>query len=171
MKKNNHDEKLRRKFFKNYRKYLANTGMSEEDSGKAEALLLKLASDKRFNPILHLSFRQVCEFDVRDLNDQVLYRNYRLFDRDATLVYLERSYDYGRDHEDMVEYKELWLTEDMELVLTHCTDIQDDKRKVRYRYVEDKNIVELIHDTGGLDLVEYLMYLVNDHRNLGERRN
>ena len=171
MKKNNHDEKLRKKFFKNYRKYIANTGMSEEDSGRAEALLLQLASNTHFNPILNFAFGPVCEFDVRDQNDGFLYRNNRLFGKDATLIYLERSYEYGHGNEEMLEYKELWLTEDMELVLTHCTDIQDEKRNVRYRYVEDKNIVELIHDTDGLDLIDYLMYMVNEKRNLCDRRN
>lgn len=155
-KKLNHDEKLRKKFFRNLRRFCKQNAYDISEQNAAENAIIDLENNKRFNPVLNFKYRAVCTCELSGFDGMYCSRHNRIWNKNARLLYSLPDCHY-RGLGFTEEAKELWLLEDMTLVVAHCTfyTYQGDE-DFAYRYKIDGKYSDVATDFNVEEFLEEL---------------
>lgn len=155
-KKLNHDEKLRKKFFRNLRFFCKQNAYGVSEQNAAENAIIELEKNERFNPVLNFKFKPVCACELSGFDGKFCSRHNRIWNKNARLLYsLPDCHVHGYGFAE--EAKELWLLEDMTLVVAHCTFYTyEGEEEFSYCYKIDGNYSEVAYD---FDVEQFLSEL------------
>lgn len=152
--------------------YFCMNQTNEFDEAEIRNMLDELETDKGFDPLLYWKFVPICSFETSGSDElSYIYRHNRLFGKNGHL--LDSSLGKGTSAMSTVtENYELWLLEDMSLVVTFCCrmEVSDDDgdhyEVAAYRYPVSGSYAELAGDFHVGNLLEEVYHQVCEARNM-----
>ena len=160
----------REQFYQNLIHFCMNQ-TNEFDEDEIQYMLDERETDKDFDPLLYWDFNPICSFEMSGSDElSHAYRHNRLFGQNGHL--LDTSVGKATSAVSSVsESYELWLLEDMSLVVTFCCKMEvsnggDHYETAVYRYPVSGSYAELSGDFDVDDFLDSVCAQIYEARNM-----